>query len=340
MAASASNLTVGDLGEQGVLALLQGFCPAHIIGDDAALLTPNPGHQLVITTDVLVEGVHFSDRTTSARDVGWRSAAVNLSDLAAMGASPLGLTVGLGLPPGLSQHWLQEVYMGLSDCLQTYGGVIWGGDVVRSPTITVSITALGEVPDQGAILRHRAQPGHVLLATGWHGASRAGLELLLHPTWGGDLNPSDRAALLQAHQRPVPRFDVLQALRQCICPGTIAGMDSSDGLADAVVQLCRASQVGAILAQDQIPIHPALFRTRSLSPLQAQDWALYGGEDFELVLSLPPQAAAQLLPQLESGAAIIGQITPDLEVYLQGSGAPQRLSLESGFQHWSSPPLM
>jgi thiamine-monophosphate kinase len=130
------NLTVKDLGEQGLLPILQKYCPAEIIGDDGAILSLKDGYSLVVTTDVLVNNVHFSDLTTSPEDVGWRAAAANLSDLAAMGAEPLGITVGLALTPNLAIDWLEGLYRGLSSCLQVYQTAIVGGDVCRPRRLT------------------------------------------------------------------------------------------------------------------------------------------------------------------------------------------------------------
>ncbi len=326
-------LKVEDLGEQGVLERLQRFCPAELVGDDAAVVATAPGKSLVITTDVLVDGVHFSDRTTSPADVGWRAAAVNLSDLAAMGATPVGLTVGLSIPGDVPITWIEQLYQGLTDCLQQYDTVIVGGDVCRSPIITVAIAAFGHISPEQVIRRSAAQPGDAILVTGVHGASRAGLELLLHPSWGSNLSKTERHSLIQAHQRPKPRLDVPLLLGQ-LQPGRVAGMDSSDGLADAVLQICRASGVGARIERSQIPIPHALALT---SPEQALEWALYGGEDFELVLALPPEIALSLLPQLEQGAAIIGEIVVGTEVQLideTGQSPAIALSLSQGFQHF------
>ncbi len=145
--------TVGQLGEQGLLKLVQQFCPADVVGDDAAVLATNPGESIVITTDVLVDNVHFSDRTTPPHSAGWRAMAANLSDLAAMGAQPLGMTIGLGLPPTTSVSWVEALYQGMSDCLQQFGGAIVGGDIVRSPVRTIAITALGQVQPAQVITR-------------------------------------------------------------------------------------------------------------------------------------------------------------------------------------------
>ncbi|HEY9615177.1 AIR synthase related protein, partial [Allocoleopsis sp.] len=145
MSDELSSLLVRDIGEQGLLERLQRFCPRDIVGDDAAVLSfPESGQSLVVTTDVLVDGVHFSDRTTSPEDVGWRAAAANLSDLAAMGASPLGITVGLSIRSETSVSWVERVYQGLTGCLQEYDTEIVGGDVVRSPVISIAITAFGQ----------------------------------------------------------------------------------------------------------------------------------------------------------------------------------------------------
>ena len=327
-----SDLTVQGLGEQGLLKRVQSFCPSTVVGDDAAVLPTEPGKLLVVTSDVLVDRVHFSDQTTPSESVGWRSAAANLSDLAAMGASPLGITVALGLPGEVLVDWVEDLYRGITDCLQKYGTVIVGGDLCRSPVITVAITAFGQVDSDRVIRRATAQPGDAILVTGFHGSSRAGLELLLHPELGQELGQDDRASLIQAHQYPNPRLDILPLLSET----RISGMDSSDGLADAIVQICRASGVGARLDRHKIPIHPAL--KRWVPPEKAMSWALYGGEDFELVLCLPQDAAQILVEQIET-AAIVGTITSDSDIRVVDSTQEtpdEILTLEQGFQHFSS----
>jgi thiamine-monophosphate kinase len=334
-------VNVQNIGEQGLLTCLQAFCPADIVGDDGAVLQVKPGRSLVVTTDVLVDGVHFSDRTTHPTDVGWRAAAANLSDLAAMGAIPLGITVGLAVPGTVSIDWVEQLYQGLFDCLQRYETPIVGGDVVRSPVITVSITAFGEVEPDRIIRRENAQPGQAIVATGVHGASRAGLELLLHPDQGQSLHASDRTTLIRAHQRPTPRLDVLPLLWAILSPSPppLTGMDSSDGLADAVIQICHASNVGARIDRRQIPLPTAL--TQWVSQEQAWEWALYGGEDFELVLCLPPPMAQQLVIQLGGGARIIGTTTAESGIWLVDSSntyPDEPLTLEQGFQHFSEEP--
>ncbi len=354
------SVQVQDIGEQKLLQILQRFCPPEIIGDDAAVLSTEPGQSLVVTTDVLVDSVHFSDITTSPQDAGWRAAAANLSDIAAMGATPLGITVGLGLPGNVLVSWVEQLYQGMTECLQQYNTPIVGGDIVRSPVITLAITAFGQAYQERIIRRHTARVGDAIVVTGVHGASAAGLQLLLHPELGKNLSDNDARTLIRAHQRPQPRLDVLPILWEIFpyrrdsgtslthspqmygrgnpapTPLPISGMDSSDGLADAVVQICRQSGVGAVLENTQISL-PTAF-DRWLTKEQALEYALYGGEDFELVLCLPKEPAYALVQRLGKGAAVVGTIIEGSTVLLcdqYGKNPNRVLTLSRGFQHFS-----
>ncbi len=309
-----------------------------MVGDDAAVLETDPTRSLVVTTDVLVDGVHFSDRTTTPADVGWRAVAANLSDLAAMGASPLGITVGLSIPGNLTVSWVENLYQGMIACLKHHQTGIVGGDICRSEGIHIAITAFGQVFPTQIIKRSSAQPGDAIVVTGFHGASRAGLELLLHPEIGQQLSDREKSYLIQAHQRPQPRLDVLPILWEIFNSSSeirLAGMDSSDGLADAIAQICQTSNVGAKIDRNLIPIPPALYQLTS--PEQAFNWALYGGEDFELVLCLPLEKAQPLVKRLGNNAAMIGTITKDLEILLVDPtkvNHQEVLLLSKGFQHF------
>jgi thiamine-monophosphate kinase len=309
-------MTVGELGEQGLLAVIKPYC-SELVGDDGALL-PSPQGSIVVTTDVLVDGVHFSDHTTPPHSIGWRAVAANLSDLAAMGASPLGITVGLSLPPETPVDWVKGVYQGMQDCLDRYGGSIIGGDLVRSKVRSLAITALGEVQSDRTIFRTGAKVGDVLVVTGPHGASRAGLEALLNPR-----NPDlpEVAILIKAHQYPVPRLDLRPYLDK------VVGMDSSDGLADALVQICRASGVGARI--DRLPIHPLV---QEYWGDRAIEWTLYGGEDFELVLAMPRDQAQGLIDQV-AGCSVIGEVTESSVVWVNGREV-RSISQTQSFQHF------
>lgn len=333
-------LRVKEAGEQGLLQRLFQFCDAAVVGDDAAVLTVPSGRSLVVTEDMLVDGVHFSIGmaspgvyTTSPADVGWRSVAANLSDLAAMGATPIGITVALGLPADLLVADLEDLYAGMAECLAPWDMPIVGGDLCRSSVLTVAIAAFGSVHPHQVIRRSVAQPGDAIWVSGVHGASRAGLELLLHPAQGQGLGAGDRQSLIQAHQRPQPRLDLLPHLA-ALQADRIAGMDSSDGLADAVLQICRASGVGAVLERSRLP-RPAAFATWPETE-QGLEWTLYGGEDFELVLCLPLDQAEALGRSLPT-SQIIGHIISSDTVQLHDAtrpDTPQILRLDQGFQHF------
>ena len=330
-------MTIDEIGEQGLLKKIQPYCASGVVGDDAAVLDVTAGHKLVITTDVLVDGVHFSDRTTTAFDVGWRSATANLSDLAAMGATPLGITVGLSLPGKTPVTWVEELYQGLQSCLQQFDTSIIGGDITRSPVKTVAITALGEVLPHKAIARSLARPGDAILVTGYHGLSKAGLELLLNPDLGAALNPTEKAFLIEAHQRPQPRLDVVAKLRQIAPDAVVAGMDSSDGLGDAIAQICRCSGVGAVIDSQSMTQCPILKKLPTDCPLEK--WILDGGEDFELVLCLAPQLARYLLSCLGTGAAIIGHIRKQSQITITTTHQiieREVSELTAGFQHFTN----
>ncbi|MEM8545342.1 MAG: thiamine-phosphate kinase [Cyanobacteria bacterium P01_H01_bin.119] len=333
--------TVKDLGESGLLTHLKQYCPPEALSDDGALLLLAPGKSAVVTTDMLVDGVHFSDRTTSAFDVGWRATAANLSDLAAMGAEPIGITIALGLPGETPLAWVDDLYQGVTACLQAFGGVILGGDICRAPQRTVSITATGQLFPIKTLRRGGGQPGYRLVTTGVHGAARAGLEILLNPDAAAGL-PAARQMLIEKHQRPRPRFDVLPQLWACCAQAAItpaiAAMDSSDGLADAVVQLCQMSGTGATLQRSRLPIPEELHRWRpDQSPNQILEWTLYGGEDFELVLAMPDQLATAFVEAVGAPACIFGEMTRDRDIWLIddiNGAAPVALSQAAGFQHF------
>ena len=339
-------ISVQDLGESGLLQLVQGFCPPDVIGNDAAVCAVREGYALVVTADMLVDGVHFSDHTTTAYDVGWRSMAANLSDVAAMAATPIGVTISLGLPPTTPISWVEGLYSGALDCLQIGGGdvPIVGGDVCASSVRTVSISALGEVKPGSEIRRDRAVVGDAIVMTGLHGLSRLGLALLLEPEREElrAVRPVDRDRAIAVHRRPMPRLDLVRQLqawqdRRQHSSG-IVGMDSSDGLADAIVQICRASGVGAVLWRDRLLDLVEL----GLSESRALEWALYGGEDFELVLCLPASLAQELVRVAGEGAAVIGEVTRSSELVVldrRGSGDKIRLDRRHGFQHFSRPDL-
>lgn len=297
---------LAELGEEELIRRLGAYAPPGQFQDDGAILAARG--PLVLNTDVLVEGRHFSDATTEPFDAGWRAAAANLSDLAAMGCTDaLGITVGLVAPAQTRWSWVQGVYEGLQACLNAHGaGAILGGDCSGGEQRILALSAVGELATAvgaeaggDAIRRGDGQPGDVLIASGPHGLSRLGLALLqdtLAPGVRDGLDPDlvDRARA--AHRRPRARFDVVRALRAsrpAACPWRVGGTDSSDGLAMAVEALATAGGCQAVLQRSALPLDPAMAALD-----QGVAWCLSGGEDFELVLALAPPWAAALLAAL------------------------------------------
>jgi len=350
--------TLADLGEWELIRRLGTFAPPDQFADDAALL-PEDGNGgqdggLVVNTDVLVEGLHFSEATTAAADVGWRAAAANLSDLAAMGCTEVvGLTVGLVAPASTPWAWVEGVYGGLRQALDTYGGVLLGGDCSGGAQRLLAITAIGRLgactfraatePGSSAravIRRSDGLPGDWLVCTGPHGLSRLGLALLqdtITQAPAALLDPALQERAIAAHRRPRPRFDAVRALISCQPAGLnwrVGGCDSSDGLAAAAAAIAASSGCGARLVRTALPLDPTM-----AGLLQAEAWCLGGGEDFELVLALKPVWAEALIAALP-GTTRIGELVAGEAGALGWSdGAPWSTgdggTASSGYSHFS-----
>lgn len=336
-----STPTLGALGEWQLLDRLRAFAPPGQFDDDAALIAERSGGVLVVNTDVLVEGVHFSDATMGPGDLGWRAAAANLSDLAAMGCREVvGITVGLVAPPRTPWAWVEGVYGGLTAALAPTGAPLLGGDCSSGSERLLAVTALGRLGPQGPIRRQDGRAGDMLVCSGLHGLSRLGLALLLeqplHGLQSGSLAASDlpeelRQRAIAAHRRPQARLDVVAALEQSQPPGDpwrVGGTDSSDGLAAALTAIARTSGCDALLDRSALPIDPAMAPLR-----EASDWCLGGGEDFELVLALPERWAQRLQTCLP-GVHCLGRLVAGTGRLLwQGTEEP--LQGAAGFRHFS-----
>jgi thiamine-monophosphate kinase len=358
--------TLAELGEAELIRRLGAFAPPGAFDDDAALLPlldsssrplregasepaegpESPGHRaLVVNTDVLVEGLHFSDATTEAADVGWRAAAANLSDLAAMGCSEvLGLTVGLVAPSATPWAWVEGVYTGLEQALERYGGQLLGGDCSGGGQRMVAITAVGRLAAEGGPIQRRdGRPGDWLVATGPHGLSRLGLALLQGEAAGAGqdaagaldgLDPGLIARAIAAHQRPLPRFDAVGALianRPAGTPWRVGGCDSSDGLVAAVRAIASTSGCAARLDRARLPLDPAMAILA-----EAERWCLSGGEDFELVLALEPAWAEAMLEVLPRSSRIGQLVTGEAGALSWSDGGAWPLKAAgSGYSHFS-----
>jgi thiamine-monophosphate kinase len=274
------------------------------IGDDAAAWQPSPGALVVATTDMLVEEVHFRLEWTSPRDLGWKALAVNLSDLAAMGATPGRALVSVALLPGQAEL-VEEMYEGLSDLARATGTRIVGGDTVRtSGPLVVNVALLGEAAPGRLLRRDGAAPGDLLVLTGAVGASAAGLALLLQGNPETLARP-EATALLAAHHRPQPRLRAGQELARL---GVHCAIDVSDGVASEAWHLARASGVAIRIDVDRLPLDPAAVAL--LGAAEARRHAVSGGEDYQLLFTAPPDRLAEIEAALgDDRPTVVGEVT-------------------------------
>jgi len=240
------------------------------VGDDAAVLAPPRGEQLVATVDEVVEGVHF-DRRFTPGDAGWKALAVNLSDLAAMGARPLWGLVALAFPREEPAARVLGVVRGIAACARRFGMTVVGGNVSRAPALSVSITAVGAVAPGAYLTRAGARPGDLLLGSGTFGDASLGLEAGAAP------------ALARRQRRPTPRL----ALGRALAGIARAGIDVSDGLVQDLGHVAEASGVRAVIEVERLPLSAA-YRRRAARLADPHAAALAGGEDYELLLAVPP----------------------------------------------------
>jgi thiamine-monophosphate kinase len=300
------------------------------VGDDCALLQPQAGMQLAVSSDMLVEGRHFLS-TTPAAGLGHKALAVNLSDLAACGAKPLAFTLALALP-FIDENWLAGFSKGLWDLADAHGCELIGGDTTQGP-LNICITVLGEVPPGDALLRQHAQVGDDIYISGTVGDARLALEVFKGTV---SLEATYFEAARLRMERPTPRVELGLALRGV----ANAAIDVSDGLLGDLGHILQRSQVGAVIetawVQDSAAISDAM---QSVAFNKRLDFALAGGDDYELLFTAPPDQADEVLDAGEQcGVSItcIGRITPVSGVQvldLQGLPMSRRFASFDHFAH-------
>jgi thiamine-monophosphate kinase len=289
---------------------IKSWAGGSFIGDDCAVL---PGG-LLVTTDTLVEGTHFSSSWTSFRDIGWKACAANLSDVAAMAGRPRHIVVALTIPTDFKRTDLRDFYRSLVECARTYRAQVVGGDLTRGPAFIINLTVLGHVHENGCLTRSGARTGDVVVVTGDFGASAAGLWLLQQ----GCDTPTRKqfAYCLERHEHPLPRVCEAWALvRNTGNRGSL--MDASDGLADALVQIARQSAVAMDIDFDAVPVHEQTRDIAQLAGIELSDWVLYGGEDYELVGTLSEQVWQKWQGQPDNPFVCIGKVTDGAKVRLR-----------------------
>ena len=322
------------------------------IGDDAAVYrvggagSDGPSRVHVVTTDALVEGVHFDRTYVPLRALGWKAIAVNVSDVCAMNARPRFATVALGLPNNVSVEGAEALYTGVGQACERWGLAVVGGDVTASARLTVTVTVVGEAREDEVVTRAGAQPGDLLCVTGDLGSAAAGLQVLLagkDEAPGGDGAPPDAdAPVRQPDLEPfayvVERQLVPQARLDRVTGWADAGVrptaliDVSDGLASETHHLSQAGTVGAVIDGGLLPVHVQTALAAQRFDARPEAYVLYGGEDYELLFTLPEADA----PKLASDTyAVVGQIVePDEGVTLRLPDGNRVPLAGGGYKHY------
>ena len=306
--------TAGGFGEFALIARLReklsspakGSGVIAGIGDDAAVVEAGGGRCWVISCDVQVQGTHFPADVSSGYSVGHKGLAVNVSDVAAMGGRPLYALVSLGVCADTPLSFLDEVYEGIDVTAGRWGMAVVGGNVTKTAgPFFMDVFIVGEVEREKLLLRSGARPGDQILVTGNLGDAVAGFYLQNHPEV--KMGHEASAHLTFAHVRPQPRVDEAQAIAST--GQATAMMDISDALAGDIGHICEASGVGALIWEHELPISSDMLNLASMVQIDPKEWALYGGEDYELLLTAPVSA----IPALQKAVPAltpIGEILP------------------------------
>ena len=307
------------------------------IGDDAAVAIPERGALEVLTTDALVEGVHFDRAFSSFADIGYRALAVNVSDIAAMGGTPRLALLSLILPEGLTVANLQNLLDGFAALAREAGIELAGGNITRSPgPLIVDVTLTGSVRPRRVLTRGGGRAGDVLYLTGSIGAAAAGLDWLRARDPQGSDDPGDPglAECVARYRRPAPRMRVGALLGRMRAAS--ACMDLSDGLGDAVTQIAEASGTGAVIDAGALPISTAAaewFSGRGRDPIRT---AIASGDDYELLFAVPARRRGRLKTVMQQSRGVritrIGELTGDASLVLKRDGATEQVP--GGFTHF------
>lgn len=283
------------------------------VGDDAAVIDPQ-GRQVVLSTDMLVEHIHFDLAYTPLKHLGYKAVVVNLSDIYAMNAMPEQITVSIGISNRFSVEALDELYAGMRAACDFYGVDLVGGDTSSSiKGLFISITAVGYAQKEQISYRSGAQEGDVLCLTGDVGASFVGLQLLErekavyleNPEVQPDLEGQDY--IVQRLLKPEARKDIVEAFRKAqLVPSSM--IDVSDGLSSEVLHLCKASGLGVVLEEEKVPIHPDTYNKALDFKLDPIICAMHGGEDYELLFTIPPSDLEKIRFMLD--VKIVGEMVP------------------------------
>ena len=338
-------MDLSKLGEFGLISRFQSRLKFHSprvlhgIGDDCAVLLLDNGKFQVLTTDALVESVHFNLKYQQPEKLGWKTLAVSISDVAAMGARPQFAVLSLGIPQTLPMEFLDRFYKGLNQASSQYQVAVVGGDTVASPKhLFINLALLGETFEKKVFTRAGARPGDALLVTGTLGDSAAGLELLKTKRKQIDIPQGLQRKLIQKHLKPEPRMETARWLAQSRLNIT-SMIDISDGLAQDLGHILKASGVGAELWKAHIPLSKSIIKAEKTMGFSALELALGGGEDYELLFTLSPEDVNNLniesITQAGPPVTQIGVITATKGIRLvEVNGHKRLLQRPEGFNHF------
>ena len=324
-------MRVSDAGERALVELARRICKSGPrikvgIGDDAAAIDVD-GRYLVATTDMLVARTHFPHGAT-AEQMGHKAVIVNLSDLAAMGAEPLALIFSVALPRGLDVGFVRRMIRSMDLTTSKYGTYVVGGDLDESDDITIAGSAFGLASKGKLLTRSGAKPGDVIAVTGRLGAASAGLKILLER-----LPPKGYEKLIKAQLEPIARVREGTVLAE---NGARAAIDITDGLAANLWQMSRMSKVKLIIDREKVPIHPLVQRFAEQHEFDVEDFALFGGEDFEILFTVQSRSWEKVrlaLKRAGTAAAAIGHVARGRGVYVQRRGILRKLP-DRGYEHF------
>ncbi|MBO8128792.1 MAG: thiamine-phosphate kinase [Peptococcaceae bacterium] len=304
------------------------------IGDDAAVLNAGNGQVCLWTVDTLLEGIHFDLAYYGPDDLGVKSLAVNVSDIAAMGGRPLYALLSLGLPSGVREDQVRLFMAGWDETARAYNVSLVGGDTVYSPQgWTVTVTVMGTCPKDRVVYRAGARVGDFIYVTGNLGSSAAGLYLLQHPAI--TCPEHVRLAVRQAHLRPVARVTAAVSLAESRL--VTAMIDISDGLSSDVGHICTASGVGCEIYASHLPVSETVRECARYAQVDPLEWVLNGGEDYELLFTVRPDAAQEIeerLAVIGEQVSCIGRITPLGDGMRLVKGDDKTPLLPRGYDHF------
>lgn len=320
-------MDLSQLGEFGLIEEIKSrfATPEEVtgIGDDCAILPQHLGRESLVSTDMLIEGTHFLMEDITPYQLGWKSAAVNISDIAAMGGRPVATFLALALPSFLNSDWVEEFLRGYGEISDKYNCPLLGGDTTSSPDrISICVTIIGETPKDKARKRDKAEEGDLICVTGTLGDSAAGLKIILDNMERDELAQK----LIKKHYLPQPR--VIEGMDLASSHGIHAMMDISDGIGSDLRHILKASCKGAVIDTTRIPVSAEIKTICQRNGWDVLDFAVNGGEDYELMFTVTPDAEKNLNVK----HWVIGQISKETDGIIWMGSEKQF----NGYNHFSN----